>query len=87
MILACCLFCGPLAHSLKPWLCCMCWLSSEVKMSLQIGTPQYDTEYNAVKYYGNANSTTARNSYQQETPYFWADDVSKRITLLVHCCL
>ena len=30
-----------------------------------------------MKYYGDANSTTARDRYQQETPYFWADDVSE----------
>ena len=44
--------------------------------SLQIGTPEYDQEYEAVKLYGYKNST-ARNPYQQETPYFWADDVSE----------
>lgn len=42
----------------------------------QVGTEQYDREYQAVKYYGNANTTTTRDSYQQETPYFWADDVN-----------
>ncbi|KAK9826000.1 hypothetical protein WJX74_004007 [Apatococcus lobatus] len=41
-----------------------------------IGTSQYDLEYQAVKFYGDANSTTSRNSYQQDTPYFWADDVN-----------
>ena len=51
---------------------------------LQVGTDKYDQEYQAVKYYGNANSTTARNSYQQETPFFWSDDVSK-YTRLTNC--
>ena len=43
----------------------------------QVGTDQYDQEYNAVKYYGDANSTTSRDTYQQETAYFWADDISE----------
>lgn len=42
----------------------------------QVGTPQYDREFQAVKLYGAKNST-ARDPYQQLTPYFWADDVSK----------
>ena len=42
----------------------------------QVGTAQYDREYQAVKLYGAKNST-ARDPYQQLTPYFWADDVSK----------
>ena len=49
-------------------------------MILQVGTAQYDQEYQAVKYYGDANSTTSRDAYQQLTPYFWADDVSESLT-------
>ncbi|KAL3131920.1 hypothetical protein ABBQ38_007623 [Trebouxia sp. C0009 RCD-2024] len=41
----------------------------------EVGTPEYDQEYEAVKLFGYKNST-ARNPYQQETPYFWADDVN-----------
>lgn len=64
-------------------------------LCLQVGTPAYDQEYEAVKLFGYKNST-ARDPYQQETPHFWADDVSEcsraygisipavRRTLVVH---
>ena len=45
-------------------------------LCMQIGTPQYDQEYQASKLYGYLNST-ARDAYQQLTPYFWADDISE----------
>lgn len=44
--------------------------------NMQVGTAQYDREYQAVKLYG-AKNNSARDAYQQLTPYFWADDVSK----------
>ena len=43
---------------------------------MQVGTAEYDRDYQAVKLYGEKNST-ARDPYQQESPYFWAGDVSE----------
>ena len=51
-------------------------LMLESCLCMQIGTPQYDHEYQASKLYGYLNST-ARDAYQQLTPYFWADDISE----------
>jgi len=58
-------------------LCCAYTkLMLEPCLCMQIGTPQYDQEYQASKLYGYLNST-ARDAYQQLTPYFWADDISE----------
>ena len=51
-------------------------LMLEPCLCMQIGMPQYDQEYQASKLYGYLNST-ARDAYQQLTPYFGADDISE----------
>lgn len=50
---------------------------SVIVCKVQVGTPEYNQEYEAVRFYGDANRTDSRDPYQQESPYFWADDVCK----------